>query len=267
MLDEALAGTLKAQTFDETMLSKIESKMLRFLETGQLRREQIEGDQEHIRSLISDISHQTKTPIANIALYTALLGEQALTSEQRSLMEQIVLNSDKLNFLIQALVKTSRLESGIIAVDPRLGDVNDLVEAAVSENKAKAEAKTIKLAIQDTGASLRAQFDSRWCVEALSNIIDNALKYTDQGGSVAITLTDYEMFARIDIADNGRGIREEDLPKVFGRFWRAAESADSPGVGIGLYLAREIVVACGGYIKVESRLGKGSRFSIFLSKV
>jgi signal transduction histidine kinase len=75
------------------------------------------------------------------------------------------------------------------------------------------------------------------------------------------------MFARIDVADTGRGIREEDLPKVFGRFWRAAESAESPGVGIGLYLAREIITSCGGYIKVSSTPGQGSVFSVFLSKV
>ena len=75
------------------------------------------------------------------------------------------------------------------------------------------------------------------------------------------------MFLRIDVNDTGRGIREEDLTKVFMRFWRAPESADSPGAGIGLYLAREIVTASGGYIKVSSEPGKGSTFSVFLSKL
>jgi signal transduction histidine kinase len=217
--------------------------------------------------LISDISHQTKTPIANIALYTGLLGEQDLTDVQRDLMEQITLSADKLNFLIQSLVKTSRLESGIVKIEPQFGNINSLIDVAVSENISKAKAKDIILKVECKDTSIEAKFDTHWCVEALSNIIDNAIKYTDPCGRVTITVTEYEMFARIDVADNGRGIHEEDLPKVFGRFWRAAESANNPGVGIGLYLAREIVISCGGYIKVESQLGKGSVFSVFLSKV
>jgi signal transduction histidine kinase len=267
MLDEALAGTFQTQTTDESMLSKIEAKMARFLDGAQLRREQIESEQSHIRSLISDISHQTKTPIANIALYAGLLDEQDLTDVQRNLMEQITDSADKLNFLIQSLVKTSRLESGIIKVEPLSGDISGFIEAAITENIVKAEMKNISLTVAGSGAGVSAKFDSRWCVEALSNIIDNAVKYTPNGGRVTVTAAEYEMFARIDVADNGRGIKETDLPKVFGRFWRASESADSPGVGIGLYLAREIIVSCGGYVKVESKPGVGSVFSVFLSKV
>jgi signal transduction histidine kinase len=269
MLDEALAGTFHAQTYDEGMLSKIEAKMARFLDGARLRSEQIEIEQGHIRSLISDISHQTKTPIANIALYAELLAEQDLTDVQHNLTEQITGNADKLNFLIQSLVKTSRLESGIIKIEPRSGDVAGLIDAAVAENVVKAGVKNITLTapIGDGDGEVRAKFDPRWCVEALSNIIDNAVKYTDSGGNVTVTASDYEMFARIDVADNGRGIKESDLPKVFGRFWRASESASGAGVGIGLYLAREIIVSCGGYVKAESEPGIGSVFSVFLSKV
>jgi signal transduction histidine kinase len=267
MLDEAIAGAFQAKTCDESMLSKIESKMARFLGSAQLRREQIENEQGRVRSLISDISHQTKTPIANIALYTQLLGEQDLTDEQRKLAGQIAKSSDKLNFLIQALVKTSRLESGIITVEPHSADVCDLIDAAVSECKSKADAKNITLTALCNDAPITSKYDLRWCAEALSNIIDNAVKYTQPGGDVTIGAIEYEMFARVDVTDTGRGIRESDLPKVFGRFWRAAESADNSGVGIGLYLAREIVTACGGYIKIKSELGKGSTFSVFLPKV
>jgi signal transduction histidine kinase len=112
-----------------------------------------------------------------------------------------------------------------------------------------------------------ALYDARWCGEALFNIIENAIKYTPENGSLKVIVTEYEMFARIDVTDTGRGICEEDLPKVFTRFWRASESTDSLGVGIGLFLAREIIIACGGYIKVSSDLGKGTIFSVFLSKV
>lgn len=267
MLDEAIAGTFQAQSYDESQLSKIESKMVRFLDQSQLRREQIEGERERVRSLISDISHQTKTPLANVALYTQLLAEQSLSNEQAKLVGQISVSADKLTFLIQALVKTSRLESGIIKIEPKPGYVYDLIAAAIAECESLAFDKKISLSATRGDTPITALIDSRWCVEALFNLIEKAVKYTPETGSVTVNVIDYEMFVRIDVSDTGRGIREADLPKVFGRFWRAPESADSPGVGVGLYLAREIITACGGYIKVNSQLGKGSTFSMFLSKV
>jgi signal transduction histidine kinase len=265
ILDEAIMGTFQAQSFDETLLSKIESKMVRFLEQSRLKQEQIANEQERVRSLISDISHQTKTPISNVALYTQLLAEQNLNEEQKKLAEQISASAEKLNFLIQSLVKTSRLESGIIKIEPKPGNVYDLISAAVAGCESLAAGKYITLyIIRDTPVT--ALLDPRWCAEALFNIIDNAIKYTPENGYVRISVTEYEMFARIDVTDTGRGIREEDLPKVFGRFWRAPESADSPGVGVGLYLSRQIIASCGGYIKVNSQIDKGSTFSVFLSK-
>jgi signal transduction histidine kinase len=266
MLDDALAGRFDAQSYDESLLSKVESKMARFLDASHLRREQVEAEQERVCSLISDISHQMKTPLANIALYSQLLSEQGLNDEQAGLAGQIAASAEKLNFLVQSLVKTSRLESGIIKVAPQNGSVGELINAAVSECGKSADEKNITLTAT-CGGDIAAKFDPRWCGEALVNIIDNAVKYTSNGGHVTVTAAEYEMFARIDVTDTGRGIREEDLPKVFTRFWRAAESADSPGVGIGLYLAREIINACGGYIKASSEIGKGSTFSVFLSKV
>jgi signal transduction histidine kinase len=268
MLDEALAGTFTADAYDETLLSKIEAKMARFLDTSRLRREQIELEQEHVRSLISDISHQTKTPLANIALYTQLLAEQELSNEQTALAGQIAVSAEKLNFLVKSLVKASRLESGIITVQPTNGNIFELINLAVSECQKTADGKDIDLIVEDdNNTSIMALYDSRWCIEAFVNIIDNAIKYTNRGGSVSISIADYEMFVCTNITDTGRGIAENDLPKVFGRFWRAPESAELPGVGIGLYLAREIITACGGYIKVSSEMGKGSTFSVFLSKV
>jgi signal transduction histidine kinase len=267
MLDEALAGTFSADSYDESMLSKIESKMVRFLEQSSLKRQQIDSERERVRSLVSDISHQTKTPLANIALYSQLLVERELTGEQAKLSEQISESAETLNFLIQSLVKTSRLESGVIKIEPKQGDVRELVDTVARECEALAAAKNIELTLPGSGAAVMALFDSRWCAEALFNIVENAVKYTPEGGRVSIGVIEYEMFARIDVTDTGRGIREEDLPRVFGRFWRAAESAGNQGVGLGLYLAREIVTTAGGYIKVSSEFGKGSVFSVFLSKV
>ena len=204
---------------------------------------------------------------SNVALYTQLLAEQDLTDEQQKLVGQISVSADKLTFLIQSLVKTSRLESGIVKIEPKPGNVYKLVAAAIAECKSLADAKNIVLSSTESTEPVFALYDPRWCAEAFFNIIENAVKYTPENGSVTVAVTEYEMFIRIDVTDTGRGIREEDLPKVFGRFWRAVESADNSGVGVGLYLALEIITACGGYIKAASVFGKGSTFSAFLSKV
>ncbi len=276
MLDDALAGTFSAVSYDEKLFSKIESKMSRFLEQSRLRREHTEQEQDRIRSLISDISHQTKTPLANITLYTGLLAEQDLSTDQLKLAGQIAKSAEKLDFLIQALVKTSRLENGILTISPTVGNVYDVVDAAVAEGLSLAAAKHIRLSCESgmmtddarddrfAGQPVYALLDKRWCTEALFNIIDNAVKYTPENGSVTVTVREYEMFVRIDVKDTGRGIAETDLPKVFGRFWRSAAAADSLGVGVGLYLAREIIIACGGYVKAASQERKGSVFSVFL---
>ncbi|MCL2108427.1 MAG: HAMP domain-containing histidine kinase [Oscillospiraceae bacterium] len=267
MLDEAISGAFEAQSYDESQLSKIEAKTARFLELSRLKREQIDGERERVRALISDISHQTKTPLANISLYTGLLSEEDLSDSQKRLTAQISASADKLEFLIGSLVKVSRLESGIIKIEALPGNVFDLINSAVSECENLAADKRISLNFPENQPPLTALFDTKWCGETLFNIIENAVKYTPENGSVSVSVTEYEMFVRIDISDTGRGIREEDLPKVFTRFWRAAESADSQGVGIGLYLARQIITACGGYIKVSSGVGKGAVFSLFLTKL
>lgn len=267
MLDEAISGTFSPKSYNETEISKIESRLSRFLSENRLKKGQIESEQDKIRALISDISHQTKTPLANILLYAQLLDEQeGIPDEAKALTAQITAGTEKLNFLIQSLIKTSRLESGIIKVLPRKGDVRELIMAACEESAPKACNKNIKITFEPSSEPILAIFDPKWCAEALYNILDNAIKYTGVGGRADITVIAYEMFIRIDVQDTGKGICEEDLPRVFGRFWRAKDSVDTEGVGIGLFLAREIISACGGYIKVSGVVSVGSVFSVFLPK-
>ncbi|MDR3305303.1 MAG: HAMP domain-containing histidine kinase [Clostridiales Family XIII bacterium] len=265
MLDEAIRGDFAAGRYDESQLSKIESKMSRFLSASRLKKGQIEHEQDKLRALISDISHQTKTPISNIVLYAQLLNEQeGLPADAGALAGQIAGGAEKLNFLIQSLVKISRLESGIIKLSPQRGEPAALIADAMEDCAAKARRRGVTLRFDAPPEPIFAVFDARWCAEALYNILDNAVKYTGAGGEVCAVLTAYEMFVRIDVRDTGRGIREEEIAKVFERFWRGKDSPAAEGVGIGLYLAREIIVGCGGYVKVRSEYGKGSVFSVFL---
>ncbi|MGL4799900.1 MAG: sensor histidine kinase [Cellulosilyticaceae bacterium] len=264
MIDNAIEGKPIENSFDETEMSALETKLSHYLTANNRTKGQLEEEKTKINGFISDISHQTKTPIANILLYTQLLSESDLSEQDKMCVEALMMQAEKLNFLVAALVKASRLETGMVAVTPKEAPVKVLIEVAITQVEAKAKAKTIQLVVKETDAL--AFFDKKWTIEALYNLIDNAVKYTPEGGSVEVEVVSYPLFCRIDIKDTGRGIKEEDIPKIFTRFYRAPEVSREEGVGIGLYLAREIITKQGGYIKVQSTCGEGATFSVFLPR-
>ncbi len=266
MLDAALNQQQALDTFDETMLSQVESKLYRLVNQSVLSAQTIGGERDKIKTLISDISHQTKTPIANILLYSQLLAEQdGLPEEAAGLAKEVREQGEKLSFLIQSLVKTSRLETHIIQVRPERQAVLPLLEKLAGEYQAKAKAKQVTLTYQ-CGADITARFDFKWTLEAVGNLLDNAVKYTPAQGGVSLRAEAYEMFTKIEVADNGIGIAEAEINQVFQRFYRGQAVQAQEGVGIGLYLAREIITAQGGYIRVHSQVGKGSVFAVFLPR-
>ena len=262
MLDKAMTGEFIGEVFDESVMSAIESKLAAFLSSSLLAADNLQAEQDKIKALISDISHQTKMPITNICLYAQLLRECELPPKAVEYVEQLNRQADKLNFLIGALIKTSRLETGVFSLAPRRGSVANLIGMAVEQVAPKAESKGISLSVEDVAAA--ACFDKKWTVEALYNILDNAVKYTARGGAVRVSVVEYEMFCRIDIEDNGMGIAEDEQAQIFARFYRSPAVNQLDGVGIGLYLAQRIISEQGGYIKVESTSGMGSKFSVFL---
>lgn len=262
MIDNAIDGKPIESSFDETKMSSLETKLAHFLTMNSTTKDQIAEEKAKINELISDISHQTKTPLANILLYTQLLAESDLSEQERKCVDLLMEQSEKLNFLISSLVKTSRLETGVISVSPKLSSIDKLLDNAIKQAKTKAEAKNIEMTVEKK--EIYAMFDLKWTAEALYNIIDNAIKYTTHGGNISISTTAYQLFCRIDITDTGIGMTEDETAKVFSRFYRGSLVSDEEGVGIGLYLAREIVANQGGYIKVQSKPKKGSTFSMFL---
>ena len=171
---------------------------------------------------------------------------------------------EKLTFLTNSLIKMSRLESGIISLKPEKNSLNDIVLQAVKTVYAKAKEKNITITF-DCEQSYEALLDYNWTAEAITNILDNAVKYTPSGGIVGLEITEYPSYLRLDISDNGIGIPEEEQAKIFGRFYRGKQSAGIDGVGIGLYLTRDIINKQKGYIKVASD-ENGSVFSLFLKK-
>lgn len=304
MLDEAAFGTFKEKHLDESQLSGIEGSMWRFLCDSQLSYQKVLRQKEQLQELVSDISHQAVTPISNILLYAQLLQEDYLLSiEQRQPVPQgqghdvlktgqpmrqglddkalgagpewpdsevleelqgILGQTEKLDSLIQSLVKLSRLETGILTVTPKKQCIGPVLQEVRQQYLLKASKKGIRLAVEDSMEM--AVFDRKWTMEALANLVDNAIKYTPDGGNVSVHVLPYPMFLRVDVEDTGIGIPQAEQGKIFTRFYRCARAAEQQGVGIGLHLAREVMKAQHGYMKVASAEGRGSTFSMFFLK-
>lgn len=263
MLHAAMDGSFSEESFDESRLSRLETELSHYLSASVVSSAHVAEERDKIKELISDISHQTKTPIANLLLYSELLEDSELSEEQRGNVSAIHHQTEKLRFLIDALVKLSRLENGILVLLPRAEPLEPILRGILEQYAPKAAAKSLSLSMD--AVELDAVCDPKWTAEAVGNLVDNAIKYTRSGG-VTLSAQAYELFVRIDVADTGDGIPEAEQAKIFSRFYRSEANRDSDGVGVGLYLAREIVAQEGGYIKVSSILGKGSVFSVFLPR-
>ena len=263
MIDKAINGTFTEENIDESMLSSVEAKLAGYLSASELSAKNVAAEKEKIKELISDISHQTKTPIANILLYTDLLKEQELNGQARICAEETAAQAEKLSFLIITLVKLSRLETGVFALLPVKTDLMPMLEKIYRQYQPKAEEKGLRFTLEPTEA--QAVFDEKWSAEAIGNIVDNAIKYTDSG-FVTISVREYEMFCSVTVSDSGKGIAEEEQGRIFTRFYRSSSVSPKEGIGVGLYLAREIVNGCGGYIKVSSEVNKGTEFSVFFQR-
>lgn len=264
MLTAAADGSFTEENFDESRISALETRFAHYLSSSAVSARNLASEKDKIKTLIGDISHQTKTPIANLLLYSELLEEEeGLTESMRCNVDALRTQTEKLHFLIDSLLKLSRLENGIFTLSPRQEPLQPTLQRVYEQLSSKAESKGLTFQLNET--SVLANFDPKWTAEALCNIVENGIKYTDHGG-ITISVTSYEMFVRIDITDTGIGISEEEQAKIFSRFYRSGETRDSEGVGIGLYLAREIISGEGGYIKLTSSYGHGSTFSVFLPR-
>ena len=284
MLEEASSGLFQEKRFDETSVSEVENRMWNYLENRQTAMERIERDRQRMQSQISDIAHQAVLPVSNIVLYTQLLEEnlsngftgtkineienvQLTKAEVSEIISEITAIRDEigtLDFLIQSLVKLSRMENGIINLNAEKQQIKPMLDLVKQQFAIKAKNKGIDFLIEDTEET--AVFDRKWTLEAVANIVDNAVKYTQEGGKISIHTEALPSLVRIDIADTGIGIREEEQGAVFSRFYRSVETSNSRGVGVGLYIAREVMRAQNGYIRLRSEYGSGSTFSLYFLK-
>ncbi len=252
-LEEELEDSLWGRT--GTQLEKVE-QVFRKKEEESLR------EKESVKGLISDISHQIRTPVANIKLYMELLEGENVSPDAQEFWKKVKGQTEKIDFLIQSMVKMSRLETGILQIHKEEKDLYQTIGRAVSAVVAEASAKEISLYV-DCEKPMQIWHDSKWTEEAIYNILDNAVKYTENGGKIQIHARRQELFLQLSISDTGKGIALERQAEIFTRFYREPEVHEKPGVGIGLYLARTIMELQKGYIEVKSEPGKGACFSLY----
>ncbi len=265
-MDDMLSGDMqpKQTVEEESLFYKINYRLGRLYEVMQENKNSIAKERADLQELISDISHQVKTPIANLKMINnTLLENEVPPQKQKEFLTAQASQLDKLDFLMQAMIKTSRLETGVISLEQKQQPVYDTLAAALGGILLNAEKKQIDVQVE-CPEHLDARHDRKWTSEALFNILDNAVKYTPAGGQIRVSVEGWEMYVKIDIADTGIGISEQHQGTIFKRFYREDAVHDVDGIGIGLYLAREIVTLQGGYIRVASEVGKGSTFSVFL---
>lgn len=261
-LDKILDGEPVEERFDETMDAAIANRVKRIVEMVAVRQEQAEKERDTVKSLISDIGHQIRTPLSNITLYTGLLQEKLREPEEAKLAEKIANNADTLSFHVQELLKASYAEQELIQVAPEKTSVEEIVREACERVEGLALDKQISMKLHCGKEEVLA--DVKWTEEALFNVLHNAVKYSGAGSRMVVETEAYESFVCIRVKDEGIGIPEEELGAVCGRFYRGSNVTKEKGLGIGLYLTREVLRRQQGYLKITSKAGAGTTVALFL---
>lgn len=248
---------------EDTVVSKLQSKIIKLVRILKSQREREEQEHESIKRLVSDISHQLKTPISNLKMYSEFLAQEELSEEkQKEYVDILCLSVERLNFLSENMIKISRLESGLIHLNMQKQSLNETVLKAVKDIYPKAKLEDVEIKYQEEGR-MEICHDRNWTAEAVFNLLDNAVKYSPKGGKVVLTIRKLGMFVEVSVEDENGAIPREEQNKIFSRFYRGKNSRNREGVGVGLYLTREIAVKQGGYLHLKTT-GKGNIFSLVL---
>lgn len=248
---------------EDTIFSKLQDKVLKLVTILQQKNEDSLQAQENMKGLISDLSHQLKTPIASLKLYTALLEEPTLTEQQQKQYTEVLRTAiDRLIFLSESMIQLSRLESGLIQLQLEEKSLNQTVLMAIKNVFAKAKQHHITLTY-DSEKELSLMHDQRWTAEAIFNLLDNAVKYSPPGSTVAIRVRELGLFVAVDVTDQAEPIPEDERSRIFQRFYRGQNSKATEGIGIGLYLARKIATEQNGHLNLRCH-SDGNTFSLML---
>ncbi len=263
-MEEEEAGLSCYPDVLETRESRIVSQFQRILTSARFQPDRAVGEKDQVMKLISDISHQLKTPLANIIMNTELLQDASLEQARREeFLAHTKEQADKMQWLMANLLKASRLENGMIRFEAGYTGIKKTIAGAVGSVYAQASAKRIEL-ITEEFQDRKLYHNPKWTAEAMTDILENAVKYSPAGSSIKITLSRLDIYTKITIADEGIGIPKKEFNLIFQRFYRGKAVEQYEGSGLGLYLAQLILKCEKGYITVASEEGAGSRFSLFL---
>ena len=269
MIDRLLDSVLSQEPVaysdvEEGEYSALISKIRQIQEVLGNHARDAEKEKEQVKSLVSNMSHQLKTPLANLSLYAEILEEEGISQERRAeFADKMNRQIERFNWIVGSLSKMVKLEQNIDEFEVNNTNIRQTILDAVDAVYEKLEKKEIRL-IMEPFEDRRLYHNRKWTAEVFVNLLENAVKYTGKGGSISIRVWPYEIYTEIQIADNGNEIRQEELTDIFQRFYRSPEVENVEGSGIGLYLSNLILEKEKGYIKAVSEYGKGSCFSVFL---
>ena len=265
LLDSVLSREMIVSSdVEEGEYSALVSKIKQIQEVLGNHADSAEREKEQVKSLVSNMSHQLKTPLANISLYAEILSKEEIAPERKAVFsEKMQRQADKLSWIIESLAKMVKLEQNIDGFEGTGTGIKQTILDAVDTIYEKLEKKEISFTLEPFEDRL-LYHNRKWTAEVFVNLLENAVKYTDIGETICIRVKSYDLYTEIQIVDNGRGIRKEEMTDIFKRFYRSPEVENMEGSGIGLYLSNLILEKEKGYMTAISEYGKGSCFSVFL---
>ena len=265
MMDRILDNKKIEQTdLSEGEVSALAGKARRIQEKLEAEVGGAQREKEQVKSLISNMSHQLKTPLANIMMYEEILEDGSLPrEEQENFLGKMKKQSVKVEWILNSLFKMVKLEQNVIVFEAEGALIRRTLLDAVNLVYEKAQRKGIEIETEYFPDCF-LYHNPKWTTEVFANILENAVKYTPESGRITIGMRRYEMYSEIWFQDTGMGITKEELTKIFQRFYRSKDAENMDGSGIGLYLSKLILEKEKGYMNVASEHGKGSCFSVFL---
>ena len=261
----------------ETLTSKMVTELEKVEDIVRYRLAENEREKQELQEMISEITHQIKTPLSNIRMYCEMIGENASSGSGETILRQtdssllrqysatVGDQLDRLGFLLNALIRSSRLETSMIRLQLENNKVLNTIAIAVNNVFQKAEEKKTEIRV-GCRSTIEVCHDPKWTAEAIENLLDNAIKYTPENGKIQIDVVPGEMYVEIQVKDTGCGIAADEVNEIFKRFYRGKAVSRVEGLGLGLYLAQKIITLQGGFLSVHSEPGNGSCFSIHLRR-
>lgn len=243
---------------EETLYGRIEHMLVRIQRMNRGRQEELTESRSRVQKLIMEIAHQMRTPLANGGTYLELLEgelserEDPVADPVPMYLEALRSSQEKLRFLTEEFIRISRLENNIIRIRKEERDIAGTIGDALAQVRPMAEEKGVRIS-EHLPEGLSCPHDPGWFGEALWNVLDNAVKYSQEGGRIWVEASRGELYLTIRVADEGIGIDEGEEARVFQRFYRGRRTASYEGLGVGLYLAREITARHGGFMEIQRR--------------